>query len=770
MPDTLKLFAEPVANLGSKIALSTENAKKIGIPSGGKVEIYDESKGKKTIVDMIVQPDALDFSAKIDAEVLNSIDFDGLEITVRALDQAEVALQAAAAKFSQSVAPRPAPAAFPTTPTPAARPYTPPAPQPYVPPAPAPYSPPAPAQRPYTPPASQPYSPAPAPTPAPRPYTPPAPQPYVPPAPAPYSPSPAPAAPRPSMPGMPSAPSMGMPGIPIAPTMPGMPSVPTMPSFPGMPGIPSQPVFPGMPGAPGQQPVTPAQPAMLDVNAIAREKKGVVLVPKVQSGLTGKVKINPNNAKKLNLAEGMLVGWQDPMSQSTGAARIAIDGACPETEIWMSDSTRDETGIRADRIAVYSTEPPVEIKSALTLEVEPTPDLMGFAFLSPRSMASLQLKAGDIVTFEDALTGAIGSAKVQMKEEVRDKTVQIDSEIIEASGVGSVEVQLKHSTRPVIPLQSVDLGISPIQGEGVWQTISTARQNIDSIKGWLGNYVIFKGIKLRWKAANTACQLLDCVPSLEGDVFAAITPNTTLTLKPVGLITFNAILVIDISRSMMARDVEVTNIAPAIEGIKAAMESREIQTFMKNFKDGIAVPRRMSAAFAAILFLSEKVGRGFGEKVSIIRFADDAQILNFDGRPFMDSASGKKGILEEAAKKIVDQIGQAYGQATNMGIAMLKAQEVLGQFSVDQPTMIVILTDGVPTDGNDFFTSIQEFSKNPNVVLYIIGLGNPDDEAMKRAAAMCGGEYFKPKDSGELLVWYSKRARDLQVKLKAHHR
>jgi len=39
---------------------------------------------------------------------------------------------------------------------------------------------------------------------------------------------------------------------------------------------------------------------------------------------------------------------------------------------------------------------------------------------------------------------------------------------------------------------------------------------------------------------------------------------------------------------------------------------------------------------------------------------------------------------------------------------------------------------------------------------------------MNRAAALCGGEYFKPEDAGELLIWYSKRARDLTVKLKAH--
>jgi hypothetical protein len=244
-----------------------------------------------------------------------------------------------------------------------------------------------------------------------------------------------------------------------------------------------------------------------------------------------------------------------------------------------------------------------------------------------------------------------------------------------------------------------------------------------------------------------------------------------LTLSPTGLIPFNAILIIDISRSMMARDVYTTNIAPAIEGIKAAMESREIQEFLKNFKEGINIPRRIAAAFAAVLFLSEKVGRGFGEKVSVIRFADEGQILPFGDSFYMDSASGKKGILEEAARMIVDRIGNSYGQATNMGHAMIQAQQVLAEFqkmNPDQPTMIVLLTDGEPTDGNAFFDAIQQFSTNPNIVIYIVGLGNPNDELMNRAASLCGGEYFKPDDAGELLIWYSKRARDLTVKLKAH--
>jgi len=145
--------------------------------------------------------------------------------------------------------------------------------------------------------------------------------------------------------------------------------------------------------------------------------------------------------------------------------------------------------------------------------------------------------------------------------------------------------------------------------------------------------------------------------------------------------------------------------------------------------------------------------------------------LPFGDSFYMDSASGKKGILEEAAVMIVDRIGNAYGQATNMGSAMIQAKQVLVEFermSPDQPTMIVLLTDGVPTDGEAFFDAVRELSKQKNIVAYFVGLGNPDDELMSRAAALCGGEYFKPEDAGELLIWYSKRARDLTVKLKAH--
>jgi hypothetical protein len=467
----------------------------------------------------------------------------------------------------------------------------------------------------------------------------------------------------------------------------------------------------------------------------------------------------------------MLIAWEDPLTRAMGSARID-QGNAAMNEIKMSMSTYEETNIQAQQVVIYSTEPPIQKASELMLEVQSQPNLMGYALISPRTQYSLTLQRDDILAFEDELTGAMGAGKVDVSETCPDNAIIIDSEILEASGIGSFEVKVSKNQRTIIPLQNISLGISPISGENMWEIISTARENVASMKGWISNYIIFKGIKLRWSAVNIACSVLDTTPDLTGDIFASVSPNTTLSLSPVGLIPFNAILVIDISRSMMARDVLVTNIAPAIEGIKAAMESREIQEFLKHFKDGINIPRRISAAFAAVLFLSEKVGRGFGEKVSVIRFADESQVLPFGGGFYMDSASGKKGVLEDAARMIVDRIGNAYGQATNMGGAMVQANQVLAEFekmNPDQPTMIVILTDGVPTDGDAFFNEIKKLADNPNVVAYIVGLGNPDDALMARAAALCGGEYFKPEDAGELLIWYSKRARDLTVKLKAHN-
>ncbi|MFW9942245.1 MAG: VWA domain-containing protein [Candidatus Thorarchaeota archaeon] len=701
----LKLFVDGNNEIKDKVIICQSNADKLNVKNGDPVEVINADNNLKKVATVEISNDMLDFAGQFAKNILEELQFSGVELTVHPASAAasltpKLQVPKVRTQKPSSLSPLPSPPPSPeiTPPQPTTTPQ--PVPQPTPPPQ---------------------IQPAPIPQPA--------------------------AIPQPS---------------PAPPPSPGL--TPPQPTT-----IPKT--------SPGTQsftePAAPAEPYpnKIDINMLSSQKQGVILKPIIDNNIEGgRVQLNPNVAQQLGLGQGMLIGWEDPLTRSMGSARIdAVNIAM--TDIKMSFDTYEDTNIKSDQVVVYSTEPPIEKASELMLQVESQPNLMGYALVSPRTKLSLSLQQDDILAFEDELTGAMGAGKVDILESTPDNVIIIDSEILEASGIGSFEVKVSKNQRTIIPLQSISLGVSPISGEAIWETISTARENVSSMKGWISNYVIFKGIKLRWNAVNIACSVLETVPDLTGDIFANVTENTTLSLSPVGLVPFNAILIIDISRSMMARDVFVTNIAPAIEGIKAAMESREIQEFLKHFKDGINIPRRISAAFAAVLFLSEKVGRGFGEKVAVIRFADEAQILPFGNSYYMDSASGKKGVLEDAARMIVDRIGNAYGQATNMGAAMVKANNVLANFqqiSPDSPNMVVLLTDGIPTDQDLFLSEIKKLADNSNVVTYIVGLGNPDRELMIRAASLCGGEYFEPEDAGELLIWYSKRARDLTVKLKSH--
>jgi len=710
----IKLFVDANSEIKDKVIICQSNADILGVKSGDSVEILNLDNNLKKITKVEISNSVLDFAGQFSKNLLDELQFSGVELTVRPTSAGtKPTLQVP--KISVTPQPKPQPSPAPS------------------------------------PPPSLSSLPSPPPIPVPQPTSIPTPQ-----------PTPAPS-PPPSLSSLPSPPPIFTPQPTPAPSLTSLPSRPRPPMEIPKPGL-AQPMI---------EPTAPVEPYpnRIDVSMLQSQKNGIILTPKLDNSIEGgRVQLSAGVLQQLGLGQGMLIGWEDPLTRSMGSARIDVVNISMN-EIKMSMDTYEDTNIQANQIVAYSTEPPIQKASELMLEVQSQPNLMGYALVSPRTQYTLSLEMDDILAFEDELTGAMGAGKVEILESVPDNAIVIDAEILEASGIGSFEVKVYKNQRTIIPLQSISLGVSPISGENMWEIISTARENVESMKAWISNYIIFKGIKLRWSAVNIACSIINTVPDLTGDIFARVTQNTTLSLSPVGLVPFNAILVIDISRSMMARDVLVTNIAPAIEGIRAAMESREIQEFLKHFKDGINIPRRISAAFAAVLFLSEKVGRGFGEKVSVIRFADEAQILPFSNAFYMDSASGKKGILEDAARMIVDRIGNSYGQATNMGSAMVQAHNVLNEFqkmNPDQPTMIVILTDGVPTDGDAFFNEIKKLADNPNVVVYIVGLGNPDDVLMARAATLCGGEYFKPEDAGELLIWYSKRARDLTVKMKAH--
>jgi len=612
-----------------------------------------------------------------------------------------------------------------------------------------------------TPPVTQPtYKPAPSLTPQP---TKPAPT---------VTPSPPKPAPTPTQPEYKPAPSLAPHPIKTAP-----PVTPTTPK-PIDSYKPTQ-LQPPKPSSYPSYPAPTSYPSAVPEEIFQRAEKPppeecLKLKIELQYDLGGKILLSPRNYDFFHIDpfKPVPIIFEDPTTGAQGSANVEV-AEIDDYVVRMEPETYETADIQSLEVILFSSapkEPPIVKVDHLNLTVKITSKGIGSKVtISKRNSLSLEVEEGDIVTFEDELIGAWGAGYIVVSETLPDNIIEIEDEIFEATGIGSQEVVVRRNDKAVIPLQSLELGISPISGEDMWNTITMVRNNQENMKAWLSQFLIFKGLKLRWREANAAINILSSVPELKGEVIAAPKMTSSLNLKAEGLITFNAILVIDISASMLAPDMPCINVAPAIEGIKAAMDNEIVKKFLAQFREGRNMPRRLGAAFAALLFLAEKVGRGFGEKVSVIRFADAAEILDFDG-PYFDSASGKHGILEQAAIEIVEKIGKYKGLATNMGDAMLRAREVLDVYESidkDKPCMLVLLTDGYPTDENKFIQVINQFFVgNPNVVTYIVGIGMTNVKLMSDMAVRCGGEFFQPKDMGELLIWYSKRARDLVVKLK----
>ncbi len=241
---------------------------------------------------------------------------------------------------------------------------------------------------------------------------------------------------------------------------------------------------------------------------------------------------------------------------------------------------------------------------------------------------------------------------------------------------------------------------------------------------------------------------------------------------------FNAVLIIDISRSMLARDLDVLNVDATVRSIKNAMPSPKIQYFLSQFKEGTLIPRRMGAALATIAFLAEKMSQGQGDKVAVIRFADMAETLDFDGVAFMDGEYQAQEMLVKTAVGIVEKIGNSYGQATEMGKALYLALELvklMGEMESasgiePKPVMCVLLTDGYPTDEGSFKAAVEAAKRIPNLTLNIIGLGAPDKELldlMRQAAEDCGGDFVMPANAGHLLAWYADKAVNFRPRKRA---
>ncbi len=401
----------------------------------------------------------------------------------------------------------------------------------------------------------------------------------------------------------------------------------------------------------------------------------------------------------------------------------------------------------------------------MELEIVKAGEREGAAFLNPEDAASQGLFDGTIIVFEDPTTGNFGAAPVFIDKKVEKGKIHIDSTLVESCGLDEgFNVIVKKYQGRTHPVRELVIGIEPLGDQKPEDVFKIAQERRSELKKLLDRRVIFKKMRIRWKDLNANISIESTKPDLTGRELAIVNwaEMEKAEIVPIGpAMPFNAVLLIDISGSMSTKDMEVTNIAPAREGIVSLLKSEDVAGFLARFEEGDTVKRRHGAAFAALLYLAEKVGRGYGERVAIITYHDEAEIIKFNGNNYFDAASGN---IEDVANVILKKVAYATGGYTNFSDALRKALSLLRNEFKDTNTMIVFLSDGFPqgTDTEESVRNIvdKEFSHMPNVVIYTVGIGGEVNEVlMQYIAEATGGVYFKASDLGKLLSWYGELAR-----------
>ncbi|MEM2142836.1 MAG: VWA domain-containing protein [Candidatus Thorarchaeota archaeon] len=405
-------------------------------------------------------------------------------------------------------------------------------------------------------------------------------------------------------------------------------------------------------------------------------------------------------------------------------------------------------------------------------------DQHGFVYLNPQVAEELGAELGSVIIFEGPDNAFWGAAEVRISEQVSPDTILVDSFVLEGSLLMEGDtVFLELYKKDLQALDFVEFGLRPM-GDNVDanELVIKAGKNIRSLESLIDNRLVYRGMSFKWPELGVKVEILNTRPALIGKSFARLTfealrDHTGYQFRVVGVASpFNAILCVDVSGSMRTTDVFVRDIAHAREGLKdLAGMNADLSSFLDRFEEGGQVSRAEAAAMAVLLYLAEKVGRGYGEKVAVITFEKEASEMVFMDsetgklQPFVECTGRNKNLgLQMISERIIDRVDEG-GSTTAIGTALQKARAIRDAFgSPRKPTMLLLLTDGMNTSGPPPMEVLkQSFSDIQDLIIYCVGLGERseiDEEIMLAIAEFAGGTYRHVDNMRDLLDWYSRLA------------
>jgi len=411
--------------------------------------------------------------------------------------------------------------------------------------------------------------------------------------------------------------------------------------------------------------------------------------------------------------------------------------------------------------------PPPPSLGGLALSIREGPSRK--VLLSPTDAGALAVDHGDLVRLSDPVSGLGVVGKVEVSSMISQGICQVDQTFIDSLGSSEdMEVNVdRFDSSKLRAVTGITFGIRPISGMSESDAVLHVRQKESALLAFMDKAIIMKGQKFRWDQANVLVYVLDTQPSLGADEVAMIS-NEILgeySYQPWGVEpNFDGLLLIDLSFSMNNKDMLVKNMDQAIKYLGAGFDDPNTKGFLEAFQDGQRCSRLEGAILAAIMYLAGKIGRGKGERVSIILFSETAAVIDFDGAQYYDATLHKD--IGSIARKILTATNAVDMLGTNMAGAIDTALSVAQGFSRDKMKMMVILTDGYPDDEARVRELISTMvAPRPDLVVFAAGIGEEVNEKfMGEITTTTGGEAIQVHSLDELASWYSNLARKLEFK------
>ncbi|MHA2296646.1 MAG: vWA domain-containing protein [Candidatus Hodarchaeales archaeon] len=407
-------------------------------------------------------------------------------------------------------------------------------------------------------------------------------------------------------------------------------------------------------------------------------------------------------------------------------------------------------------------------------------DIEGRAYLNTVDIENLGIDEFDFIIFSTEFEDW-GGVQILSSDEVDEGTIAIDNSVLDSSNISDgdeVEVEVASAAAGI---KSIKLGIEPLAGQDVEETILWIAENFEELTKKLQNRPVFMGLAISWPDAecgNIKIRFLEAEPALGDKELGIIDPTgreVEINIVPSTEMSFNAVLVLDVSGSMNKKDMKVRNISGALEGLRKGIEETPTLTeFIDRFQEGKKVSRVDASAMAVMLFMSLKIAKGWGEQIQIVTFSGDVEkFMMGESSVIQCVGEAKKGGIEAMIGHVVEKCQDSSGLtflsgAIDEAYKSIKGFEENPSIGKRNPTMIVVLTDGQPNKGNGLGvnpipTVRRNALENTDVVLYTIGLGEADRLMLRKIGEIGRGGSLMADDLETLVNFYDSLANNFQM-------